>query len=154
MDLRMEIPMGCKEWIKLLGKDTVDPKIKDALAKAGLKKVPRIAKDDLETEVELDDSRLVFSPVDLYPSRSEGGDGVYVFSSLVLLLDDYEGELPLKIKRTDSQKDLRSRFGKPVEHDEAFHWDEWKVDDLLVRADYTEDYKSLDALTLSLPREV
>jgi hypothetical protein len=150
----MEIRMDYKDWLELLGKDTADPKIKDALAKVGVKRVPRIGKDDLETEVEVDDARLVFSPVDLYPSRSKGGDGVYVFSGLVLLMDDYKGELPLEIKPTDSQKDLRSRFGKPVELDERFRWDEWKVDDRLVRADYAEDYKSLDALTVSLPREV
>jgi hypothetical protein len=151
--------MDCKDWLKLLGKDTADPKIKDALSKVGVKKVPRIGKDDLETQVELDDIWLTFSVVDVFPSRSKGGDGTYVFSGFILPLKlkgagEYKGDLPFKIKRTDSQKDLRSRLGKPTEHDDDLNWDEWTIDDLLVRASYTEDYKTLTAVTVGLPEEV
>jgi hypothetical protein len=86
---------------------------------------------------------LIFSLVDLFPSRSTGGDGVYVFSGLVLPLKmkwgPYNGELPFKLQQTDSQEGLRSRFGEPAEHDEDFCWDEWTIDNLLVRAEYTDD---------------
>jgi hypothetical protein len=149
--------MDSAEWLDLLGKDSADAKVKDALSKGGVHLIPPVAKDELDTRVKVDGLMLIFSVVDLFPGRT-GGDGTYVLSGLVFPLKlkwgEYKGELPYKLKQTDSQKELRSRFGEPTEHNENLFWDEWTIDKLLVRAKYTPDGKSLASVTIRLPVEV
>jgi hypothetical protein len=66
---------------------------------------------------------------------------------------EYTGPLFLALDGGDSRKKLRARFGKPseFEEDEEFRWDEWNIGGKLVRAEYTEDYEALEALSLTLP---
>jgi hypothetical protein len=151
--------MDYKEWISLVGRDSEDNKVKAALAKVGLKKVPPLKKDEVRTNVQLQDLMLTFSAVDLFPSHDAGGDGSSVLSGVILPLKgykwgEYKGELPFQLNRADSQKTLRGRFGAPVENDEDFYWDEWKIDRFLVRVTYTEDLGSLAAVSVKLPTEV
>jgi hypothetical protein len=151
--------MNYQDWINLFGRDSEDKAVKDLLAERGVMKVPPIKKDHLNTRVPLDDSMLIFGAAELFPSRSSGGDGACVLSALVLPLKgykwgEYKGELPHQLKPTDTQKALRKRFGKPRECDEDFYWDEWVIDGLDLRVTYAEDYKSLAAVSLTLPTEV
>jgi len=151
--------MDYKEWLNLFGRDSEDKKVKDALAKVGVKKIPPIKKDDTDTRVMLGDSMLIFSSPELFPSHEAGGDGSSILNALVLPLKgkkwgEYKRELPFQLDRADSQKKLRARLGEPIEHNEDFYWDQWKVDNLLLRVTYTEDLGSLTVVAVELPTEV
>jgi hypothetical protein len=150
--------MNYQEWLNLLGRDSEDTDVKVVLQKRGIKSVPPIKKDELDTRVQLDDAMLIFSTAELFPSRSSGGDGVSVLSGIILPLKGYEwgeykGELPLKLQRTDSQKILRQRFGEPLQNNERFRWDEWEIDGLLTRVTYAKGDGLLSAISLKLPKE-
>jgi hypothetical protein len=151
--------MEYKEWLNLFGRDSEDNKLKDALAKVGVKKVPTIKKDETETRVELADSMLIFASGAFYPSRDIGGDGSSLLSGLILPLKgydwgEYKGELPFQLDRADSRKTLRARLGEPLEQNDRFRWDQWKVDNLMLRVTYAKDFESLTAVSIKLPTEV
>jgi hypothetical protein len=152
--------MSYKEWADLLGRDSEDKDVKALLAKRGVKRVPPIKKDRLDASVEFDDMMLKFATAELFPSRSEGGDGSSLLSSIVLPLQgknwgEYKGkDLPLELNRTDSQKKLRKRFGKPQDSDSDLHWDEWVVDGFRLRVKYTGDNQEIAVITFGLPDEV
>jgi len=149
--------MDYKQWVDFFGRTTADKELSKAIAKAGVKKLPIIAKDELRARVELADMRLVFTDEALFPNLGDIGDGHGVLSAVILKLRvpegaAYTGPLPFDLKRSDSQAALRARFGGPIDEDEEFRWDEWGVDELVLRVTYTKDFASLDqSITVKLP---
>ncbi len=151
--------MNYKNWLKLFGRDSEDKEVKALLAQRGVNDVPPIAKDHTNTRVQLDDSMLIFSAPDLFPSRSAGGDGSSILSGVVLPLKDkkwgeYKEELPFNLQRSDSQEHLRKRFGEPRDQNDRFHWDKWEIDGLSVTITYTKDRASLSSILVALPEEI
>jgi hypothetical protein len=151
--------MEYKEWLSLFGRGSEDRKLKETLAKVGVKQVPPIKKDETDARIELADSMLIFASGELFPSRDVGGEGSSLLSGLVLPLKgydwgEYKGELPFQLNRADSRKTLRARLGEPAEFNERFRWDEWKVENLLVRVTYAKDLESLTAVSVKLPPEI
>jgi hypothetical protein len=151
--------MSYKEWAELLGRDSEDKEVLSLLMKRGVKRVPPIKKDRLDASVEFDDMMLKFATAELFPSRSDGGDGASLLATIVLPLKgqkwgEYKGEeLPFELSRKDSQKKLRKRFGKPSESDSDLRWDEWVIGGLRLRVKYIEDYNELATITFGLPDE-
>jgi hypothetical protein len=150
--------MDYQDWMGLFGRDSEDAKLKDTLAKAGVSKVPPLKQGEVRTNVQLGDAMLMFSAGELFPSRNTGGDGSSLLSGVILPLEGYKwgkyaGALPFQLSRGDSQAAVRTRLGEPLESDEDFFWDEWMVDQFLVRVTYTENLGSLAAVSVKLPPE-
>ena len=138
--------MDYKPWVKLLGQTTEEEKVRDALAKAGFEKVPVIGKEGLDEKEDVDGLTLTFSDPD-----SDVGDGIGVLSGVSMILKEYSGPLPFKLKRTDSRDALHARFGDPDEEDEDFLMDSWEVDELVLSVLYKEDLDSLKSVGVMLP---
>ena len=148
--------MDYKQWVDLFGRTTEDKEVLDALAKVGVKKPPVIPKDETDASVELKGVMLVFTDEALFPDLDDVGEGSGVLTEVVLRLhgpkaNSYTGPLPFKLKRDDSQRTLRARFGDPVDEDEEFRWDEWEVGELLLHVIYAEDLGSLEIVIVRLP---
>lgn len=148
--------MDSLQWIEHLGRSSEDKQLVAALTQVGVKKVPVIKKGEVDTRVQLADVMLIFSSGDLYPDLVDGGDGVSVLSGVLLPLrnrkwGEYKGPLPMGLDRADSRAKLKGRYGEPINEDEDFRWDEWKVGERALRAEYTEDFGALELVGVSLP---
>jgi hypothetical protein len=103
---------------------------------------------------------LVFGLTELFPSHDTGGgDGSTLLSGIVLPLKghkwgQYDGELPFQLDRANSRDQLQARFGKPIESDEDFYWEKWKVDNRILHVTFTDDYQTLTAVSIWLPDEI
>jgi len=145
--------MDYKQWVDLFGRTTEDEALQAALAAVGVDKPPVIPKDELRARVELNGIMLIFTDEALFPDLEEVGEGGGVLTRVVLFLKDgsYTGSLPFDLNRDDTQEALRARFGDPIKEDEEFRWDEWKVDELLLRVKYTGDWAALQQVIVKLP---
>lgn len=149
--------MRYQEWIELFGRTTEDPSIISKLAAMGLGKPPVIKKNRISADVEMPGLMLTFTAEALYPDLKEPvGEGTGVLTQLTISIGDpdrgiYQGQLPYDLKKTDSRKELHSRFGKPHESNETFFWDEWRFEDITLVVTFLEDWKGIELITLMSP---
>ena len=152
--------MDYKQWSELLGRTTDDKILQDAIVKAGIEKIPEIEKDETDTREDIDGEgiTLVFADETLLNPKT-GVMGTPVLSEIIMILKHsteniYKGSLPFDLHRDNSQKQLRHRFGEPVESNADFQWDRWEVHNLLLTVEYSEDWESLQLVAVELPRAV
>ena len=147
--------MNKLRWLELIGRTSADPEVRSLLQQAGVTDVPPVDPDDWEVTVDVTNCLLAFSRESLFPERTDLDDGDTVLTGLSLPLrgmnwGEYTGPLPYDIERGSSRAELRSLLGEPIKSDDELFWDEWLVDELLVRVAYTEDFRDLEALTVHM----
>lgn len=152
--------MDYTQWKDLLGLKADDPKIKAAVAKAGVTLPLKVAKDETDVRADLKDkgTTLVFTDEAFLRGLKDRrlGEGPPIFAEIVLILQHpkaatYQGALPFELKKESSQTALRSRFGQPLASDEPNRWDRWRVGELLLTALYAKDLQSLNRIVVGLP---
>ena len=85
--------------------------------------------------------------------------GPAVFAGILMIVQHakmktlYKGSLPFELQLKNSQDDLRIRFGKTLDNDDEFLWDQWLIDNLNLTVTYSKDLKSLNRVSVQLPEE-
>ena len=148
--------MTLSPWITRLGQSSENPRLRAALAEVGATSVPTIKKNEISSKVHLKEAQLIFSSAELFPQYADAGDGSSVLSGVLLPIERkwgaYDGDLPYDLARYDSREKLRARFGDPVESDDDFYWDEWKVDDRRLRVEWDESFGRVEMVGVELWR--
>lgn len=145
--------MSYKDWAALFGRTTIDPVILAKLTQAGVTKRPVVPKQSTDVRVDIPGITLVFKSANLFPNV-DAGSGVGVLNEIILFLESksqgtYNGELPFDLQRTNSQTELRSRFGEPFLTNTTFNWDKWEIDGRILHAKYGENLDRLVMVTLA-----
>lgn len=151
--------MGCKQWVDLFGRSTDDAELREALASAGIAKVPRIERDETDAAEDItgQGTTLVFTDETLL-KRESTVEGSAVFSEVRLILqhpkgkDLYNGPLPFDLQLESSKDALRNRLGTPIEHNDKYRWDRWRMGELVLTVVYAKDLLSLNRVVVGLPR--
>lgn len=143
--------MDMDTWIKLLGRTQDDPELKAALTAAGVKKVPKLPKDDYSVIFDLKGHGISLEMTDEAEAKDlddqDIGEGPLILTGVDAYIvrrnsrDLYTGKLPYKIHATMTRADLRKLFGTPDESDEQVPYDSWLRDRLELIVGYTKDYQ-------------
>lgn len=152
-----------EDWTKLFGKSQDDPKLKAALASAGVKKVPKLKKDWTFVVFDLKGHGLGLRMTDEAYLKDlddiEIGEGSLILSGEMAYLDTkvsndlYKGTLPYKLAAGMSRAEVRKAMGRPTrstDEDDPPLLDAWLRDGLEVIATYSKAEK-LVILGLRLP---
>ena len=139
--------MDMETWKKLLGKSQDDPAVKAALASAGLKKGPKLPKDDVTVIVDLKGHGMWLEMVDetwlKKLADQDIGEGPLILTNVGAYLkrrksrDLYKGTLPYKLAADMTQADVRKTLGAPTSTGDDF--DRWLWDGVEVTVGYGED---------------
>lgn len=156
----LEVVMDYKQWVDLFGYTTDDKNLQEAIAKAGIKTIPQIERDETDVREDIvgEGITLVFIDATLLDKQALV-EGPAVLAEVIMILqhpimkDVYKGPLPFNLQHGNSQASLRKCFGKPIEYNEDFRWDRWKIDDLILTVNYSKDLGSLNRLCVGLPRD-
>lgn len=153
--------MDMGTWVELLGKSQDDPAVKAALAAAGVKKIPKLPKDDYSVIFDIKGHGLALEMSDeAWLKRLKDrdiGEGPLILTSVDAYFvrpkskDLYKGALPYKLAASVTQADLRKKFGPPAKSGDDIPFDIWLRDGLEVTAGYTHDLK-LEHFQLKVPR--
>jgi hypothetical protein len=153
--------MDMGTWIQLLGKSQDDPAVKAALAAAGVKKIPKLPKDDLNVIFDLKGHGLSLRMTDeawLKRLKDQDiGEGPLILTVVNAYFvrkknkDLYTGALPYKLAASMTRADVRKTLGPPAESGADIPYDIWLRDGLEVTAGYTDDL-NLKHFKVELPR--
>jgi hypothetical protein len=153
--------MDMGTWIDLLGKSQDDSAVKAALAAAGVKKVPKLPKDDLSVIFDLKGHGLALEMSDeawLKRLKDQDiGEGPLILTSVDAYFvrkkskDVYKGALPYKLAADVTKAELRKKFGRPARTGDDIPYDIWVRDGLEVTAGYTDDL-GLEHFEVKVPR--
>ena len=152
--------MDIDTWRKLLGKSQDDKSVKAALAAAGVKKSPKLDKDDVSVIVDLKGHGMWLKMIDeAFLKKLDDqdiGEGPLILTGVGAYLkrrknrDLYKGTLPYKLSAGMIRADVRRTLGPPTSSDDEFLFDTWLRDALEVIAGYTEDLE-LAHVNLQVP---
>ena len=118
--------MKPEDWFKLFERTTGDAELLRILASQGYPEIPAIPRDRNEVSVEKDGLMLEFLDISLFPDLADGlGDGHGTLASMTFVVsergrDPWTEALPFGLTSSNSQIDLRARFGDPIEANERF----------------------------------
>ena len=141
--------MDMDTWIKLLGKTQDDAALKAALAAAGVKKIPKLDKDDYSVIFDLKGHGMSLEMTDEAEFKElddqDIGEGPLVLTGVDAYIarrnsrDLYTGALPYKLHPAMTRDDLRKMFGTPDDSDEQVPYDSWLRDRVELIVGYTKD---------------
>jgi hypothetical protein len=138
-------------WTKLLGKSQDDTALKAALAAAGVKKIPKLGRDEFRVfadlkghgmSIEMTDEAVLKDLTD--QDRGEGPlilTGVDAFIERKKNRDVYKGKLPYNLAPDMTRADVRKVLGSPKVSDDQVPYDLWLRDKFEVTVGYTKDLK-------------
>jgi hypothetical protein len=144
--------MKTEDFITCLRKSDDSPEITALLTRLGVKKKPKMPKDDIEARINLPKQglSLIFLP--------EGPKTGKLALAAVQFVSDAEegfktfaGALPDKLQFGDTQADVIKKLGKPSESKKKFRLDRWKTKTLVTTADYSKKDLRLSLLTVHAP---
>ncbi len=148
-------------WRKLFGKSQDDRAVKEALATAGLTKIPKLGANRTDVRFDLKGHGLALMMTDeAYLKELDDqdiGEGPLILSGVAAYLDKaassdlYTGKLAYKIAADMTKADLRKTLGPPAKSNDQVRLDVWSRDDLTIVARYTKELK-LMIFGLRLPR--
>lgn len=143
--------MKTEDLIACLRKTDDSPEIVALLAQLGVKKKPKMPRDDIDARVDLlkQGLTLIFKPEG--PKSSK-----LALVALQFVSEDeedyetYAGTLPDKLQFGDTQAEVIKKMGKPTESKKPLRWDRWKTKTLVKTASYTKELR-LKLLTVHAP---
>ena len=151
--------MDFETWTTFLGKSQDDTDFKAALFAVGVKKLPKLGKDETFVQIELKGQGLELILTDEAILKQlddqDLGEGTLIVSGVLAKLgksqgrDLYKGALPAGITAAWSQAEMRKLLGKPQDSD--IDVDIWKKGGSEMSVDYTKGGASLSALSVMLP---
>lgn len=149
--------MDYRIWVELLGHTAEEPVLKQRLKDHGVTKKLVMPRDETDLSVQVRSICLDFQDESLFEDLPPVGEGNCVLTGVIMFFDyprveAYDGPVPYGIAKTDSQAELRKKFGEPIEVSPYDEWDSWAVENnLRLTAVYKDDKNSLESLTISLP---
>jgi hypothetical protein len=148
-------------WIKLLGMSQDSAAVKAALTSAGVKKIPKLDRDDFSVIFDLKGHGMTLEMTDeAYLRRLKDqdiGEGALILTAVDAYLerrksrDLYTGELPYGLSANMTRAEVQDVLGSPVRSHEDIPADIWTRDGLEVTAGFTKELK-LAHLALEVPR--
>ena len=142
--------MDMAPWIKMLGKTQDDAALKAALAAAGVKKIPKLDKDDYSVIFDLKGHGMSLEMTDEAEFKSlddqDIGEGPLIFTGVDAYIvrrnsrDLYTGALPYNLQADMTRADLRKLLGDPDDSDEQVPFDSWLRGTVELIVGYTKDF--------------
>lgn len=153
--------MDMEAWRRLLGKSQDDRELREALATAGVKKLPKLGANRTDVRFDLEGHGLWLIMTDeAYLEELEDqdiGEGPLILSGVTAYLDVsasrdlYKGKLPYNVTVDMTKADLRKTLGRPTESNDENRWDVWSRDGLKVFVRHTKTL-TLKSFGIMLPR--
>ncbi len=150
-----------KKWIELLGKSQDDPEVKKALAAAGVKRIPRLDKDDFSVIFDLKGHGMSLEMTDeayLEKLKDQGiGEGPLILTGVDAYIerrknrDLYTGALPYDLAASMTRDAVRKALGPPTESDDEIPYDSWLRAGVEVIVGYTKDL-TVGHVNVEVPR--
>ena len=158
--LILGVNMDFKQWVDLFGCNVDDKRLRDAMVKAGISETPQIETDETDVRISINGGSMILIFIDETLLNSQAlVSGPAVFAGILMIVQHakmktlYKGSLPFELQLKNSQDDLRIRFGKTLDNDDEFLWDQWLIDNLNLTVTYSKDLKSLNRVSVQLPEE-
>jgi hypothetical protein len=152
--------MSIDTWIKLLGKNQHDSTLKKALVSAGVKKIPKLDRDNSAVLFDIKGHGLSVEMVDEAYLKDlagkEKGDCPLILSGVCAYLvrkknnDLYKGKLPYDLSNHLTQDQVREIFGPSQMEITDVPADIWLHNGLVVTVGFTKELK-MGHLTVELP---
>jgi|EndMetStandDraft_4_1072995.scaffolds.fasta_scaffold358028_2 hypothetical protein len=143
--------MDLRTWTQLLGKSQDDAAVKAALEEAGIKKAPKLAKDNVSLIVDLKGYGMWLKLIDeAFFKKLEDqdiGEGPLILTSVGAYIerkknkDLYKGQLPDKLTPGMTRDNVWKAIGKPSSSDESIPFDSWSSDGLQFGVGYNGELK-------------
>jgi len=152
--------MDYQEWLPLFGLPANDRRVVAALAEHGINTPVTLRPQELTVNVDFKNDGMSAGFTSEYTLRHGVAD-LPILSSVVMKIilgktaknwTVYTGPLPHGLKKTQSKDDVVSLVGEPVNFDADLCSARWVIDGLGLGILFTEDWKSIKQLGLSLPR--
>lgn len=146
--------MHWQDWFKLFKRTSEDSEVRRVLQNEGFPPIPPVPRDEIDVRIVSGGLMLVFLDVSLYPKLAGGlGAGCGILGAMTFIVskpkrETWVGELPFGLKPQDSQADLRARFGSPVDENDTFDWDMWKLEGYDVTVTFQPDRLSVRTVTV------
>jgi hypothetical protein len=143
--------MDLEAWRDLFGKSQDDPAVKEALAAAGTRKIPKLGANSTDVRFDLKGHGLWLIMTDEADLKElddlDIGEGPLILSGATAYLDKsassdlYNGKLPYKITGDMTRADLRKTLGRPTSSNDVTRFDVWLREGVEIVARYTKDWK-------------
>ena len=154
--------MDLEDWTKIFEKSQDDEVVKAALAKVGVKKIPKLDKDDTDVRFDVKGHGVTIIMTDeaflMDLPNQDLGEGPLIMSGVLANLyknysrDLYKGPLPYDVRADMTQADVRKLLGTPSTERPKARVDVWQRDGLKIVGGYSRDFKSMQTFGLTLPR--
>ena len=144
--------MKTEDFSACLRKTDDSPEITALLTQLGVKKKPKMPKDDIEARVDLPKQglSLIFKPEGPKTSKLALA-AVQFISDLEEGYKTFAGTLPDKLQFGDTQAEVIKKLGKPTESKKQFRLDRWKTKTLVRTAEYSKEGLKLSMFTVHAP---
>jgi len=145
--------MNAEEFAPFLGKTDDSQEIKDLLQRLGVKKHPKVKRDEVDVYVELPKKGLIL----IFELPEEGRSSLLTLTDVQFYAglpmqgsDRFPGDLPAGLVFEDSRDAARSKLGPPDNTDDR-KIDIWKRGLHEMTLEYRRDLSSIALLHLGLP---
>lgn len=151
--------MDYQEWLPLFGLPANDRKVVAALAAQGVSKAVALPLQEFATGVDFKASGLSIGFTSEF-TLSGGVADLPILASVVMMLIlgksakgwiIYDGPLPYGLNRGHSKDDLVNLLGEPANLDEDYSSALWLIDGKELGVSFTDDWKHVKQLGISLP---
>lgn len=152
--------MDFQQWLPLFGLPATDGKVVSALAAAGVTAPVVLPPQTFTTGVDFKPQGVGVGFTAEFKLREGGVADLPILASVVLMTapsknakgwTPYNGPLPHGLKKTDSKDDVVAKLGEPATLDDFFNSGRWVIDGQQLGILFTDDWKKIKQLGLSLP---
>ena len=143
--------MNAQELVSYLGKTAESQDVTTLLARLGVKKQPRMKRDEIDAIVNLESQGLVllFRPADDKSSQLKLAE-VQIYSDVEEGYTSFAGQLPRGLTFADSRSDAIKKLGKPDLSRRQFRLETWYGNDSTLTVKFAKGEGRIQMLHLGL----
>jgi len=143
--------MNAQELVPYLGKTAESQDVTKLLARFGVKKQPRMKRDEIDATVDLEPQGLVllFRPADDKSSQLKLAE-VQIYSDMEEGFTSFGGQLPRGLTFADSRADAIKKLGKPDLSRRQFRLETWYGNDSTLTVKFAKGEGRIQMLHLGL----
>jgi hypothetical protein len=151
--------MDYQEWLPLFGLAATDPKVVAALAAHGVTKPVTLPPETSTTGVDFKPHGFGLGFTSEF-TLSGGVADLPILASVIFVAipgksskgwRPYSGSLPHGLAKSDSKDEVVGKLGEPASLDNFFCSAGWDIDGLSLGISFSDDWKQIKQLGLSLP---
>jgi hypothetical protein len=148
--------MNYDVWLPMVGLPSDEPKLADALNKAGIANPIKIGADEISEIAEIQATGMVLEFTDeSVVDPDDGLVGRAVLTGVTMHVHNpktptrYTGMLPFGLAADMSRDAVRALLGTPVESEDDFRWDQFEREGFGVNVSFAKGYQSIRSISLN-----